>query len=143
MPKSMPTLSLARPRHSFESIRLLGVNIAASNPDIAVAGQILEREDVHVRSPARETGVAKCVKVEGLDLRQPTSLCVLFLETRRLDVPAGGRSRKQPRGAIAASITNLDDGINSRGHRHFSDCVLCLPPRDLRRFHAVHAPASA
>src|SRR5258708_5702625 len=24
----------------------------------------------HVRSPARETGVAKCVKVEGLDLRQ-------------------------------------------------------------------------
>jgi hypothetical protein len=127
----MPTLSLSRPRHGLECVLLLGMNIPSGGPDIAVASQVLEGEDIHVGRPTGQARVPKGVKVEGLDLRQPTSLCVLFLETRRLDVPASGRSRKQPRGAIAASIANLDDGINSRCHRDFADCVLCLPPGDL------------
>ena len=126
----MPTLSFSRPRHGLECVLLLGMNIMSGGPDIAVASQILERKDIHVGRPTGQACVPKGVKVEGLDLRQPTSLCVLFLETRRLDVPTSGRSRKQPRGAIAAPITNLDDGIKSRGHRDFADCILCLPPRD-------------
>ena len=92
----MPTLSFSRPRHGLEGVLLLGMNITSGGPDIAVAGQILEREDIHVGRPTGQARVPKGVKVEGLDLRQPTSLCVLFLETRRLDVPASGRSRRQP-----------------------------------------------
>ena len=92
----MPTLGLSRPRHGLERVLLLGMNITSGGPDIAVASQILERKDIHVGRPTGQARVPKGVRVEGLDLRQPTSLCVLFLETRRLDVPASGRSRKQP-----------------------------------------------
>src|SRR6202035_4908239 len=92
MPRKMPTLSFSRPRHGLECVLLLGMNIMSGGPDIAVASQILERKDIHVGRPTGQARVPKGVRVEGLDLRQPTSLCVLFLETRRLDVPTSGRS---------------------------------------------------
>jgi hypothetical protein len=46
----MPSLSFSRPRHGLERVLLLGMNITPGGPDIAVAGQILEREDIHVVS---------------------------------------------------------------------------------------------
>src|SRR5258707_13371545 len=49
MPRSMPTLGLSRPRHGLERVLLLGMNITSSGPDIAVASQVLEREDTHVQ----------------------------------------------------------------------------------------------
>jgi len=91
----MPTLGLSRPRHGLERVLLLGMNITSGGPDMAVASQVLEREDIHVRCPTGQARVPESVKVEGLELCQPTSLRMLFLETRRLDMPASGPSRKQ------------------------------------------------
>ena len=94
MPESMPTVSFSCPCHGLERVLLLGMNIALRGPDIAVTGQILEREDIHVGCPTGQTRVSKSVEVEGIEVRQPTSLSVLFLEAGGLDVTTRGRSRK-------------------------------------------------
>jgi hypothetical protein len=113
-------------------VSLLGANIAASDPDIAEASQILERGDVHVRSPARETGVAKCVKVEGLDLPQFARFGVLLFDARWFDVPARGRGREQPCRAISIPLTGAYDRINPRRYRELACGVLRLSPGDLQ-----------
>jgi hypothetical protein len=80
MPRTMPTLSLPGPRHSLQRVVLLGMDIPPGGSNIAVPGQILEREDIHMRSPASEARVPKCVKVEGLNFRQLAGISVLLLE---------------------------------------------------------------
>ena len=80
MPKSMPTLSFSCPLHCLQRVLLLGMHIPPRGPNIAVPGQLLDPEDIHVGRPACEARVPKCVKVEVVELRQLASLCVLLLK---------------------------------------------------------------
>ena len=63
----MPTLSFPRPRHGLECVLLLGMKHSAWWSRYRLAGQILERENIHVGRPTGQTHVPKGVKVEGLD----------------------------------------------------------------------------
>src|SRR5260370_37062302 len=119
MPRSMPTLSFPCPCHGLQRVLLLGMDVAPSGPDVAVAGQILQCEHIHVGRPTGEARVPEGVKVEGFELRQPASFGVLFFETGRLDVPTGGWSSEQPRRTVSAPISNFDDCVNASGHRDF------------------------
>src|SRR5262249_49755639 len=138
-----------RSLHRGSDCRIFRVNIALRNRNVTAAGEICQRERVHLRRPSRQASVAPTVKLERSDPCHTEDSQLLFLDAGAFHMSASRRRWKQPPATFQFLLTMdlteicrlldssnlllfrvhpiLNNGTDSRSHWNPSPRGSCLP----------------
>ena len=142
MPRSMPSLNLARPLHRGTHGVRLGVNIALRRGEIAMSGQIRQCIRVHDLCPTCKAGMAQAIEFESIHSANLAGPLMLFPEGRLFNVATSGVCRKNPF-TLHHGLPHLQHGGKAWGHWNHSPRLLRFSVEYMQRSIADVRPTKA